>query len=64
MSPKIRAAVHFFWLKDFPNAEISREIDFVYGKEIIGFMAIQKWTHRFEDGITASKTGRGLIVLE
>jgi hypothetical protein len=64
MSLEIRAAVHFLWLKDLPNAEISREIDSVYGKEVIGLIAIQKWTHRFKDGITASKTGRGLIVLE
>jgi hypothetical protein len=40
MSLEIRAAVDFLWLKDLSNAEISREIDSVYGKEVIRLMAI------------------------
>jgi hypothetical protein len=62
MSLEIRAVIHFLWLKNFPNAEISREIDSIYGEDVIGLRAIQKWTHRFEDGDHSlddrPKTGR------
>jgi hypothetical protein len=50
MSFEIRAVIHFFWLKNLPNAEIFREIDSIYGEGVIGPRAIQKLTHRFEDG--------------
>jgi hypothetical protein len=49
MSLEIRIAIHFLWLKDFSNAVISREINFIYGETVIGFRAIQEWTHCFED---------------
>jgi hypothetical protein len=48
MSLEIRTPFHFLLLKDFSNAVISREIDFIYGETVIGFRTIQKWTHRFE----------------
>jgi hypothetical protein len=50
ISPEIRAPIHFLWLKDLLNAEISREIDYVYVEWVIGLRAIQKWIHHFEDG--------------
>jgi hypothetical protein len=50
MSLEIRAVVHFLWLKNLPNLEISHKIDSIYGSGVIGFMVIQKWMHRFEEG--------------
>jgi hypothetical protein len=50
MSFEIRAVIHFLWLKNLPNAEISHEIDSIYGEGVIGLRAIQKWTYRFEEG--------------
>jgi hypothetical protein len=50
MSPEIRAVIHFVWLKDVRNAEISRETEAVDGEGVTWRRAIQKWTRRFEDG--------------
>jgi hypothetical protein len=46
----IRSVMHFLWLKDFPNAEISRAIDSVSGEVAIRLRAIQMWMQGFEDG--------------
>jgi hypothetical protein len=47
---EIRAIIHFLWLKDLPNVEISRQIDSIYREAVIGFRATQNLTHRFAEG--------------
>jgi hypothetical protein len=49
ISIEIHVVIYFLWLKDHLNAEISREIEFVYRKLVIGFRSIQKSMHRFEE---------------
>jgi hypothetical protein len=63
MSLEIRTAIHFLWLKDLPNAVISREIDSVYGERVIGLRVIQSGRTVSRTATTASKTGRQLVVL-
>jgi transposase len=50
MSLEIHAVVYFLWLRKLLNVAIARNIDAVYGEGVIGLRAIQKWTHRFEQG--------------
>jgi hypothetical protein len=50
ISLKIRTVMYFLWLKDFPNAEIHREIDFVYEEGVIWPRDIRNWTHHFAEG--------------
>jgi hypothetical protein len=49
MSLEIRTVIHFLWLKNFHNPEISQEIGFIYGASVIEPRIIQKWMHRFEE---------------
>jgi hypothetical protein len=50
MSLGIRAVIHFIWLKDLPNVELSREIDSIYGEAVIGLRATKNLMHRFAEG--------------
>jgi hypothetical protein len=49
MSLEIRVAIHFLWLKNHLNVEISRKVDSIYRELVIGFRDIQKSTHCFEE---------------
>jgi hypothetical protein len=42
ISLEIRAVIHFLWLKNLPNPEISHKIDPIYGAGVIGLRAMQK----------------------
>jgi hypothetical protein len=64
MSLKIRSVVHFLWLKDILNAEISREMDSVYGEGVVRLRASESGRIVWRTAITVSKTGRGLIVFD
>jgi hypothetical protein len=50
MALEIPTIIHFLWLKNLPNPEISHKIDSTYGAGFIWLRAIQKLTHRFEEG--------------
>jgi histone-lysine N-methyltransferase SETMAR len=46
----LRVVLHFLWLKELPNKDITEELNNVYGEGTISLKTVQKWTKRFNDG--------------